>query len=43
MDHEHNLVEGYGYHTFKQTLATPAYLDWPLRLREHYEAGHRVE
>ena len=37
-----NLVEGFGYHTFRQTLATPAYLDWRARLRKLYEAGDRV-
>ena len=42
MDHDPNPVESFGYHTFRQTLATPAYRDWRHRLRELYEAGDRV-
>ena len=43
MADEPNLSEGYGYHTVRTTLATPAYLDWRARLRELHEAGRNIK
>ena len=34
MAYQRNLSEGYGYHTFRTTLATPSYVDWRARLRD---------
>ena len=48
MADEPNLSEGFGWHTTRTTLATPAYLDWRARLNEleslvHWSRGVEVQ